>query len=41
VFSASSTEGFNKSLELVGVGYRAQIKVKLDLALGFLSHIVL
>jgi large subunit ribosomal protein L6 len=35
------TEGFTKSLELVGVGYRASNQgQKLDLALGY-SHIVL
>ena len=33
-----ATKGFNKKLQLVGVGYRAQVKGKvLDLSLGF-SH---
>lgn len=36
------TEGFTKSLELVGVGYRASNQgQKLDLALGFSHNIVL
>ena len=36
------TEGFTKSLELVGVGYRASNQgQKLDLALGFSHNIIL
>jgi large subunit ribosomal protein L6 len=36
------TEGFTKSLELVGVGYRASNQgQKLDLALGYSHNIVL
>jgi large subunit ribosomal protein L6 len=35
------TEGFTKSLELVGVGYRANQGQKLDLALGYSHNIVL
>jgi len=36
------TEGFTKSLELVGVGYRASnVGQKLDLALGYSHNIVL
>jgi large subunit ribosomal protein L6 len=35
------TDGFTKSLELVGVGYRAKSRTKLDLALGYSHNIVL
>jgi large subunit ribosomal protein L6 len=36
------TEGFTKSLELVGVGYRASNQgQKIDLALGYSHNIVL